>query len=160
MKWFDSIMRKLGFTKAGSPSDNWATIQGLTDAQHRLIMMAEQTVDLSAAPDLHFGQLAQRFWDEGKREEALRCFNSAIELSRNDGPLYLNRANLKFQMGLFHEALADYEKAHQLMPDAPWELFGNEKMIQSLGPDSSTLKRLAARRAAQAEITRSGQSMN
>ena len=153
MKWFDSIMRKLGFAKG-------ASVEGLTEAQLRLILMGEQTVDLSSFPDLHFGQLAQRFWDAGKREEALKCFNSAITLSPTDGPLYLNRANLKYQMGLFHEALDDYRLAHEFMPDAPMVLFGNEKMIQNLGPDSATLKRLAQRRADQAALTRSKCGLN
>lgn len=160
MEWLDYLLKKLGF-KAGDASEGaHAKITDLTAAQARVLMMAEQEVDLSRNPDLHLGQLAQRFWDEGKRVEALKCFTSAIVLAPKDAILHLNRANLLYQMGRFHEALDDFARAAALNPKLPEEAFGNERMIRTLGPDNPTLKRLAARRAAQADLTRSGQGLN
>jgi tetratricopeptide (TPR) repeat protein len=160
MRWLDYLFRKLGF-QPGKPAEAAHTqIMNLSKSQVRALLIAEQQVDLSKEPDLHLGQLAQRFWDEGKREEALKCFTSALVLSPKDAVLHLNRANLLYQMGRFHEALQDFERAAALDPKLPAVLFGNEKMIRTLGPDSSTLKRLAARRSAQAELSRGRQGLN
>jgi tetratricopeptide (TPR) repeat protein len=160
MKWLDYLIRKLGF-KAAEPAQTTHTqIMDLSAAQSRVLLMAEQQVDLSGEPDIHLGQLAQRFWDEGRRDDALRCFTSALVLAPKDGILHLNRANLLYQMGRFHDALVDFDRAAELNPDLPEVAFGNANMIRTLGPDSATLKRLAARRAAQADLNRGKQSLN
>ncbi len=124
-------------------------VKELAASKPAVFKEAQQLLDKQkASPELHFVILADRFWSEGNREDALKCYNSAIELVP-DGSSYLCRANLKFEMGLFHEALEDYQQARQSMPDAPSILFLNERTIRTLGPDSGTLRRQAARLAAQ-----------
>jgi len=47
----------------------------------------------------------------------LELYNEAIALDPNDAVLYLNRGNLKIELELIDEAIADLEKAVSRKPD-------------------------------------------
>jgi len=119
----------------------------LTDKQHRLVMQAAQDVDLSGLPDLQAAQRAQLLWDAGRLDEALDQFAVAILHAPQDAILWLNRGNLQFQMGRFHDALDSFENAEEIDPGMDPVLLANVRMIRTLGgPDSPALVRLAARK--------------
>jgi tetratricopeptide (TPR) repeat protein len=119
----------------------------LTEKQHRLVMQAEQAVDLSGHVDLQAAQRAQLLWDAGRLEEALDEFALAILHAPQDAILWLNRGNVQFQMGRFHEALDSFENAEEIDPTLDPVLLANARMIRTLGgPDSPALARLAARK--------------
>ncbi|MHB1082568.1 MAG: tetratricopeptide repeat protein [Prosthecobacter sp.] len=120
----------------------------LTEKQLKLVKQAAQDIDCTGHPDLQAAQRAQLLWDAGRLDEALDQFALAILHAPQDAILWLNRGNLQFQMGRFHDALDSFESAEQLDPTMDPVLLVNARMIRTLGgPDSPTLVRMAARKA-------------
>ena len=58
-----------------------------------------------------------KFGDEGKFEEALDCFNRAIETYPKNHRFFANRSLICFLLSQFSEALENAEKAISLNPE-------------------------------------------
>lgn len=54
---------------------------------------------------------ALTIWQNGNREAALDLYNKAITLMPDEASLYLNRGNLKMELGLIDEAIQDLQEA-------------------------------------------------
>jgi len=56
--------------------------------------------------------------ESGRGEEALACFDQAIELKPDDYDVWINRGNTLVDLGRFEEAIASYDRALQFKPDS------------------------------------------
>ena len=52
-----------------------------------------------------------------KHEEALECYNKALEKMPNHPTLYCNRGDSLYRLGRYEEALECYNKALEIDPD-------------------------------------------
>ena len=97
--------------------------------------------DVEAAAE-NFVGIALSAWRNGERDKALSYWNAAIEYSPSHADRWLNRGNLKFEMGRYAEALVDYEQSLRIAPSLGENvaLFFNYHLIQKLGSDSEALK--------------------
>jgi hypothetical protein len=58
-------------------------------------------------------------WRGGDRETALRLYNKAIDLDRENAMALLNRGNLQIELGNFDEGISDLERASELDSELP-----------------------------------------
>ncbi len=66
--------------------------------------------------DLSYFDLGKKFLYEEKYEEAVKCFNKAIEMSPHIAVLYVERAIAESHLKNYNRALKDLEKATMLNP--------------------------------------------
>jgi tetratricopeptide (TPR) repeat protein len=140
---FSKILNKLG-VRSDAPVNEQLDAYNKADRElkDQLIetFLSEDFRSIAGADE---GQLALQLWLGGKRELALTAYDAAIQKNPGESSLLLNRANLKFELGRYQEAVCDYELAMQATPSLPAELFVNYEMIQKLGIDSPVLKILS-----------------
>lgn len=78
------------------------------------------------------GMIALACWENGDREEALRCYTKALALDSDSAVLFLNRGNLQLEMGFFEDGIADLEEARRLDSSLPCD---NADIFKYLSPD-------------------------
>ena len=81
-----------------------------------------------------------KFGDEGKFEEALDCFNRAIETYPKNHRFFNNRSQACFLLSQFNEALEDAEKAISLNPENSKAYFNKGKALEGLRRNKEALE--------------------
>ena len=81
-----------------------------------------------------------KFGDEGKFEEALDCFNRAIETYPKNHRFFANRSLICFLLSQFNEALEDAEKAISLNPENSKAYFNKGKALEGLRRNKEALE--------------------
>ena len=79
------------------------------------------------------------FGKEGKFEEALDCFNKAIETYPKNHRFFANRSLTCFLLSQFNEALEDAEKAISLNPENSKTYFNKGKALEGLRRNKEAL---------------------
>jgi tetratricopeptide (TPR) repeat protein len=68
-----------------------------------------------------------------KYEDAIDCYEKAIELASNYSAAYFNRANSHKSLGQFQKAIQSYDKAIELNPNDEASFFNRAICLQKLG---------------------------
>ncbi len=101
--------------------DQWENLDGnvtavkdLKDLERTTEAEREQTVGLSSLGLLIKGN---RYFNESKFDQAIECYNKAIEFDSNFETAYNNRGNTYVSLNHYDKAISDYNKAIELNPE-------------------------------------------
>ncbi len=83
--------------------------------------------------------LGTNLYDDGKYEEAIRCFDKAIKLEPNDAGPWASKASAQNNIGKYDDALNSVEEALRLNPNHMNALNNKAGILFTLGKNSEAL---------------------
>ncbi len=92
---------------------------------------AYESFPFSEGSQEEIAQRALKIWRKGDRQRALELYDEAIVLTPNDATLYLNRGNLKMELELIDEAIADLQEAVSREPNLPSSMLELLKIMKA-----------------------------
>ena len=90
-----------------------------TQQERDAMITAYESLALPEESPEEIAQRALKTWRKGDCQRALELYDEAIALMPDEATLYLNRGNLKMDLGLIDEAIADLQEAVSREPNLP-----------------------------------------
>ena len=77
-------------------------------------------------------RMGNAYIDIGKFDEALECYNKAIDIEKNNVDFLLNKGVVLMELGKFQEAVASFDRVLLKNPDNEDAFFLKEECLENL----------------------------
>ena len=109
----------------------WQLLSGSKE-EHQDVLHDYESLSLPEGSADEIARRALLTWRKGDRQGALALYDQAIAMMPDEASLYLNRGNLKIELELVDEAIADLEECRRMDPSMPT---GNLDLLRMMEAD-------------------------